>query len=145
MSDGHFLFNWAETDRVHHVSLATLGLRKGTYDVFDMLDTNAAPRSIDQTLDVTQAPHSVRVLKIINHEVPAHPPAAKIVEVATGKTGETLDFVAEAASEDNPVLHYRWNFGDGVSFAGCPVNPVSIQNVITIRFRQESQRGGALD
>lgn len=119
------IFNWTETARTHHVSLATLGLKTGSsYDVSDMLDTNALSRSIDQTLDVTQPAHSVRVFKIIDHAVPAHPPVAKIVEVATGKTGESLDFVAEAASEDNPVLHYRWNFGDGVSVEGRQVKHV---------------------
>jgi PKD repeat protein len=40
----------------------------------------------------------------------------------SGDAGETQHFVARAASQEEPVLAYAWDFGDGTSLVGAVVN-----------------------
>jgi PKD repeat protein len=68
-------------------------------------------------ISVSQPPHSVRVLKIIDSSIPAAPPIVTADHPSAGDTGDTLTF---AASERNgaPVLSYHWDFGDGITLEG---------------------------
>jgi hypothetical protein len=64
--------------------------------------------------------HSVRVLKIIDSKIPAAHPQVVTDHPSAGKAGETLVFSAKSAGED-PVLSYKWEFGDGVILQGGEV------------------------
>jgi alpha-galactosidase len=61
-----------------------------------------------------QPPHSVRVLKIVDAQIPASRPEAAANHPSEGKAGDAIRFSAENKGGD-PVLAYRWDFGDGVT------------------------------
>jgi alpha-galactosidase len=109
------IFNWTDKERAHHVSLSDLNLAASrSYTVTDVLAPQATAHSIDDSLDVTQPPHSVRMLKLVDQAIPPHPPIAKKSLPSTGTAGEKIDFIAEQSSPNDPIVHYRWDFGDGV-------------------------------
>lgn len=118
------IFNWTEAPRTHDLLLAQLGLSDGhTYEVADVLASlPASAMELEGTLHVTQPSHSVRLLKIIDKGMPGQMPDAKILAAKEAKTGANVDFNAGNATEDNPVITYRWNFGDGTMVDGQHVN-----------------------
>lgn len=113
------IFNWTETSRAHDLPLAQLGLSPtATYDVTELLDPSSSPTQVTGSLHVTQAPHSVRVFKFIDSSAPEQAPIAGILASATAATGVDVGFNTPDASSDNPVVAYRWDFGDGTSTDG---------------------------
>lgn len=113
------IFNWTEGARSHDLSLSQLGLSgKDTYDVTEVLAPAPQTSKAKTTLHVEQPAHSVRLLKLIDDSAPAKTPVAKIVSAADGNAGADLSFDAAEGSEDNPVLLYRWDFGDGTVAEG---------------------------
>ena len=113
-------FNWTETSRDHRLTRATLGLDpKGNYSVFEVMVKEGHPVPLAGTLDVQQAPHSVRIFKIVNTDIATHPPMATATVSSSGVAGQVLTFSSEQRDENNPVLSYTWNFGDGVTAAGA--------------------------
>jgi hypothetical protein len=116
------IFNWTEKARSHSVTLASLGLdASGSYTVTGVLDHEQASVSASTPLVVSQPPHSVRVLKIIDTAIPAQPPVVHSDHPASAKAGELISFSASAANSSDPVLSYQWDFGDGVSLKGAQV------------------------
>ncbi len=113
------IFNWTESSRSRDLPLAQLGLNDGhTYDVTEVLSPESSPSKVDGTLHVTQPAHSVRLLKLIDTAARAQTPVAKILSNTARSTGADAEFTAADASEDNPVLFYRWDFGDGTTAEG---------------------------
>jgi alpha-galactosidase len=114
------VFNWTEGRRSRQIRLADLGLtHTGGYtitDVFQQTPVDAA----SGTLAFEQPAHSVRVLKIIERDSPAPQFALAADCPAAGTTGAELPFAAHAEGRD-PVLSFRWNFGDGVEQDGFQV------------------------
>jgi hypothetical protein len=112
------VFNWTEHATRHVISLATLGLSAGdAYRVTDVLHAgDPAPFSAG-ACSIDLPPHSVRVLKIIDTSQPAVAPRIAIDCSAGSLSGQP---VACAATVKNgqPVVAYRWNFGDGTSTEG---------------------------
>ncbi|MFZ1944685.1 MAG: alpha-galactosidase [Acidobacteriaceae bacterium] len=116
------IFNWTEKARTHTVTLASLGLdANGSYTVTGEFDKKQTSISATKPLVVSQPPHSVRVLKIIDTAIPARPPVVHGNHPSTAKAGETISFSAAAADSSDPVLSYQWEFGDGVSLKGTQV------------------------
>ncbi len=117
------VFNWTEHPRTHQISMATLGLAPGpNSSITDILQPNDGSHPAGQTIAVTQPPHSVRMLKIVNGSVAAEAPVARITRPDGGKAGSTLHFSAEPAAPLQPILHYRWEFGDGTAMEGQSVS-----------------------
>jgi alpha-galactosidase len=115
------VFNWTEKSRAHHFDIAALGLAPGSYTIADVLDATDHPRSITTALDVTLPAHSAQVLKIINTQIPSHPPSAKAAFPSAGKAGEAITFTAEPATDADAIIHYSWELGDGVKLEGRSV------------------------
>ncbi len=116
------IFNWTDKARTHTVTLASLGLNAvGSYTVAGVLDGKRSSISASKPLVVSQPPHSVRVLKIIDTAIPARPPVVHTNHLSASKAGETITFSATAANSSDPVLSYQWDFGDGVSLNGPQV------------------------
>ena len=112
------VFNWTEDTRAHHISLADLGLSANkTYAITEVLDGQKIAQA-GGFLDISQPAHSVRVLKIVDASIPARPPMAKVTASATGEAGASIAFTAEETSPNDPILHYRWEFDDGVTVDG---------------------------
>ncbi len=116
------IFNWTDKARTHNVTLGSLGLNAaGSYAVAGVFDRKQSSISATTPLVVSQPPHSVRVLKIIDTAIPARPPVVHANHPSAAKAGETVSFSATAANSSDPVLSYQWDFGDGVSLKGSKV------------------------
>lgn len=113
------IFNWTENTRAHSIALATLGLpSQGEYAVLSVLDNKDAVQVENESIEVTQPAHSVRVLKIIDKNVAAHPPMPELEHGSHGIAGKPLMF---SAKPDSSVVRYSWDFGDGVILEGRSV------------------------
>lgn len=113
------VFNWTESSRTHTLSLPDLGLpAAGSYSIRDIFSGNELKPGSGQTLMLQQPAHSVRMLEIVNTSLPAAPLQFAVKMPAKAAAGESVAFAAQAAS-DEPILHYRWDFGDGVSLDGA--------------------------
>lgn len=113
------IFNGTEGARSHDLSLSQLGLSgNDTYDVTEVLAPAPQASKAQTTLHAEQPAHSVRLLKLISTNAPAKTPVAKIVSAGGGNAGADLSFDTAEGSEDNPVLLYLWDFGNGTVAAG---------------------------
>ena len=116
------IFNWTDKGRDHSVDLVAAGLpASGQYGVTDALDAKDVPTLKGDVLLVHQPAHSVRVLKIVDAEIPAARPEVNADHPAEGNAGATLTFTAHS-KEEEPVLSYQWDFGDGVILEGREVS-----------------------
>ncbi len=115
------VFNWTGETRGHTLGLDTLGLKaKGSYTATDVLRAGVVP--IDNgPLAITLAPHSVRMVKLIDTSVPETAPVFEVHAPADRQAGVLAEFHAAAGGADAPVLGYHWEFGDGVSADGTDV------------------------
>lgn len=114
------VFDWTESSRSHAIRLTKLGLDPaGKYTVSNVLEHQAAVPVEDGTIEITQPRHSVRVLKIIDENIPASAPKPKADHPESGKTGEPVSFHAEPAPG---AIHFAWRMGDGVTLEGATVS-----------------------
>lgn len=114
------VFNWTEMPRHHSLTRAMLRLDpNGSYAVSEVLKQASKPASLAAALDVQQPAHSVRIFKIVNTGVQAKTPAVTATVASSGKAGAAIEFQAASADKNNPVLHYTWDFGDGVTVDGA--------------------------
>ncbi len=61
------IFNWTDHSRTHSIALSRLGLKvTGPYEIFNVLDNRRIDVQDSSSLVVSQAAHSVQVLKLIN-------------------------------------------------------------------------------
>lgn len=112
------IFNWTERSIDHTIQMASLGLApSGHVDVLDVLENKEIDQPSAGTIKVSIQPHSVTVLKLIDRDVPVSAPAIAVTHAAGGSAGETLTFSAQC-TEGDPVVSYKWNFGDGVESEG---------------------------
>ncbi len=115
------VFNWTEIERKRSIDLSAAGLSgSGKYRISDVLDKQNHLSLTAGAVSFSQPPYSVRVLKIIDSNIPAVAPALTSDHSSVGKTGSTLTFAA-SDQNNNPVLSYRWDFGDGVILEGKSV------------------------
>jgi alpha-galactosidase len=116
------IFNWTDKARTHTVTLANLGLdAAGSYTATDVLNKKPSSISFSKSMVVSQPPHSVRVLKIVDTAVAAQPPVVHSDHPSAAKAGETISFSASDDSSRDPALSYQWDFGDGVTLKGAHV------------------------
>ncbi len=92
---------------------------KADYTVSEVLTQTSRSTPLAAALDVQQPPHSVRILKIINTNIPAKAPTITATVASSGKAGEPIAFEAASSDDNNPALHYTWDFGDGVTVDGA--------------------------
>lgn len=91
------------------------------YTVTDVLQGGTVPIR-DGAIAVSQPPHSVRVLKIVDSSIPEATPAFAVHGAGSSKAGEAVEFSVSASDDASPVLQYKWTFGDGVSGEGVKVS-----------------------
>jgi hypothetical protein len=114
------VFNWTDKSHSKIVSLTGLGLfAQGQYAITDIFDQKEIDSS-SGSLSLQQPSHSVRMLKIINRNVPATAPEITADCPHSGTTGESIGFSAHAGKA-YPALSYQWSFGDGVQLEGSHV------------------------
>jgi alpha-galactosidase len=116
------IFNWTDGERMRSVDLKSLGLKDaGAYQITEVFDGKPCCDAAAGKIDFTQAPHSVRMLKLIDKSIAAGPPACEVRAESPGKAGESLKFAVADTSKDEPILTCRWDFGDGVTLEGIKV------------------------
>ena len=112
------VFNWTEHTTDHTVRLEDLGLSTADhYILADVLEDKPFAQSAPGEVHIELAPHSVRVLKIINQAAQIQVPAVTVDHPAEGTTGDPVVFSAKQLNGD-PILTYHWSFGDGVQLEG---------------------------
>jgi alpha-galactosidase len=117
-------FNWTEKARERNIDLShDLGLQlHGHNQVTDVFDVNASVMNNLDSIVLKLAPHSVKVLKIIDTSVPAAASNVTVHAPDQAKAGENVQFSAAAEPSGVPVLAYRWDFGDGTRSDGAEVS-----------------------
>jgi hypothetical protein len=117
------IFNWTDKPRSRTIALSNLRIRAlHELRITDVFDGKALATANANSLDVDLPPHSARVLRIVNMDVPARPPTIKVEHMQSARTGEEVSFRAQPASSIDVVVSYRWNFGDGVALEGQEVS-----------------------
>lgn len=108
------VFNWTDNPRQRSLDMAAIGLSpSGEYKVTDVLEPSGTVDIGGSRLRFSQQPHSVRALKFINSQIAPEPPAVTLKAPESANVGVAVDFQAESSGE--PVLSFRWDFGDGVT------------------------------
>jgi hypothetical protein len=116
------VFNWTDKDRAHLLHLDAIALSAtGRYTITDVLDKNDSLSVRNGELSLHLPPHSVRVLKIVDEDISVSAPTVATDHPSNGNAGDTLAFSARD-QDDNPVLSYQWDFGDGVTLEGKSVS-----------------------
>lgn len=113
------LFNWSKQPRARVVDLAKLGLR-GQYHATEVFGTEDCCELSAGTIKLTQKPHSVRIIKLVDDKAAASL-AVDVRGPAKVTAGDTALFEVQASSQEEPVLSGHWNFGDGTSAEGLQV------------------------
>lgn len=114
------VFNWTESPRSHRFSLADLGLEaKDSFTASDVLRQDRPVNSVQGSLRIEeQAPHSVRLIKVVDNSMAPSIPVVKLQAASQGQLGVQTHVSAVVDPESTPVLTYDWDFGDGISGHG---------------------------
>ncbi len=114
------VFNWTEQPRSHQLKLSDLGLPAGhKFQATDVLDSSAAVALRNGAVQLDSIPrHSVRVIKLIDSQVPPAAPSLSAHVPAQANAGEIVSFTAQGDDAGVPALSYHWDFGDGSAADG---------------------------
>jgi alpha-galactosidase len=114
------IFNWTEHPRSHELRLEDLGLTsKNSFTASDVFHQDRQVSLSGGSLRIDQqAPHSVRLVKIIDSSMPPSAPSVSLQVPSQAQLGATVHFSASVAPDSAPALAYHWEFGDGVSAQG---------------------------
>ena len=118
------VFNWTEKEREHKFLFSDLfpSPALATHNtVSDVFGTGAAMAQNQASLSLTLPPHSVRMMKIIDTSIAASAPSVNVQAPKKIETGKPASFSAQDAADSEPVLSYRWDFGDGTGAEGSSV------------------------
>jgi len=128
------VFNWTGKRRRHRLILAEFGHSARDTEIRDVITDKLVPHAADGALVVEQPAHSVRVFKLLNPHAPMLRPAITAKRLRVGYSGEEEEFSLDPPGVEEPVLAYKWDFGDGVTAAGAnPVHAYTAPGVYTVR------------
>jgi alpha-galactosidase len=118
------VFNWTKIPRSHTLQLAELGLSAGpTLAASDILNSNAPIPLASGALRIqNQFPESVRVIKLIDTNIPAAAPTVQAQVPSAANAGETIHIAAQTEASSVPAVCYHWDFGDGTGASGPQVS-----------------------
>jgi alpha-galactosidase len=113
------VFNWTEHASRHVISLASLGLPPAAvYRISDVLRPKRPSPLSAGAFRIDLPAHSVRVLKIIDASRPVAMPRLAIDCPPASVSGQPV-VCAAGTQGGEPVLSYRWKFGDGTAVSGA--------------------------
>lgn len=114
------IFNWTDGPRPHELDVRQLGFAaNGPVEAMDIFHCDRTVHLGGGRLQIAeQAPHSVRLIKLVDSSVPVHAPSIKADIPAHGQTGASVEFRATVAPDSVPALRYVWDFGDGTHEEG---------------------------
>lgn len=118
------VFNWTKEARSHLFRLSDFNFRgEHSFTATDLLNQGTTVPVSGGTIQINnQAPESVKMIKIVDENVPAAAPtiSASVPDAATA--GATVKLSAQASADGVPAVAYRWDFGDGTSAEGPSVS-----------------------
>jgi hypothetical protein len=114
------VFNWTDKLRSHEFGIADLQLSANDdYKLYDVLhDDEPLPFDGQKVVVRDQAPHSVRLIKIVDESRTPEPPNVVIEAADHGKVNETVSFAVTSGAGGVPPLDCHWDFGDGIKLEG---------------------------
>jgi alpha-galactosidase len=118
------IFNWTKIPRTHAVKLSDLGLpAEHAFAGSDVLNENAAVSLAGGVVRIeSQAPESVKVIKLIDSTIPPTAPTVKVQPPSSANAGDTIRLSVPTESVGVPAIAYHWDFGDGISADGPQVS-----------------------
>jgi alpha-galactosidase len=118
------VFNWTKKNRSRELKLAELGLPGNhSFSATDVLNRAESVAINNSTLHIQdQAPESVRVIKIVDVNIPEAAPNITAQVPSTVNTGELFSASAQADAAGVPAVRYHWDFGDGTHTDGAKVS-----------------------
>lgn len=137
------VFNWTESSRTHTFSLAQFGLPAQQTTAVDVFTGSGAQIDHGQ-LEVTLPEHSVAMFRLVNTTVlPLHP-SVIAARPGPGHIDTQIEFNAAVSDPREPVLAYRWDFGDGVTCDGPhPVHAYTTAGTYRVRVTADFLNGSS--
>jgi len=137
------VFNWTENPRTHHFRLSDLALPGGhTYQFVDIFDPHHQWSLQNDSIEVQQAAHSVKLLKIIDSSIPPAPPSVVVEIPDHTRVNEVAQFSCRPDDGGVPAVAYHWDFGDGTSeHARQPIHTYTAPGEYTVRLAVEGVDG----
>ncbi|MGA7383127.1 MAG: PKD domain-containing protein [Terriglobales bacterium] len=138
------VFNWTDSARSHQFKLSDLGLPgEHPYSPSDIFRKDRSVFLEHGLIEIeNQAPHSVRLVKIVDTSVPAAAPSVSLKAPEQAQLGHMVELSAVVDPEGVPALRYHWDFGDGVSAHGPAVTHAYTRNgVYTVRVSVDGMDG----
>jgi len=123
------VFNWTESTRSHEFRLSDLGLPAASIDASDIFRKERPVSLAQGVLRIEdQAPHSVRLIKIVDNSLPASAPSVSLHAPTQAQLGAAVRVSAALDPESIPALAYHWDFGDGISAQGLSADHAYTRN-----------------
>lgn len=118
------VFNWTEHSTSHQFSPHDLGLATDDhYELVDVFDSRKPAVKQTGSIEIKdQPPHSVRLLKILNPQMPPSAPTVIAQVPASAPVSISLAFAAHGTGDTAPALAFHWHFDDGISAEGQSVS-----------------------
>src|SRR5215467_3926379 len=138
------VFNWTKKTRSRELKLSELGLPGNhSFSATDVLNRAESIAINNSTLRIQdQAPESVRVIKIVDANIPEAAPSITAQVPATVNTGELFTASAQADAGSVPAVRYHWDFGDGTNNDGAKISHAySREGEFTLRLTVEGVDG----
>jgi alpha-galactosidase len=140
------VFNWTDTVNSHTLSLREMGYSpKGNISVADIFHPERKVNISGDNLQIDgQAPHSVRLIRLIDDSLA---PAAPVIDMhapTTLQAGQSAAFRALTREASVPALRYAWDFGDGTEEEGSAVTHAYTRDgVFKVQLRVDGLDGMA--
>ena len=117
------VFNWTETTGTHRFSLSELKLSSGhTYQFVDIFEPSHHLSAKDNSIQLEQPAHSVKLVKIVDTSIPARGPSVTMQVPDHARVDEALQLSCSVEPVGVPALAYHWDFGDGTNQDGRQVS-----------------------
>lgn len=140
------VFNWTDKERSHLLSFSEIGYKAtGGVRATDVFRPDRKVELSGDGLRINaQAPHSVRLIKLVDTSVPAQTPIVKIQAPEKTNIGQSTEFRAATNSSGTPATQYHWDFGDGTGEDGAVVRHAYTRNgPYTVMLKAEGLNGAS--
>jgi alpha-galactosidase len=117
------VFNWTKMKRSHQLRLTDLGLPgQHNFAATDIFEPEQQIRIENASVLLENQPaESVRMIKLIDQDVPARAPVVSARVPSAVNTSQMFEVLADCSGSPVPVFQFRWDFGDGITKTGSKV------------------------
>jgi alpha-galactosidase len=117
------LFNWTKKPRSHDLKLSDLGFPDNhSFSASDVLNESESIAISNGVIQIqNQPPESVRVIRIVDGNIPEAAPTITVQVPSTVNAGGLFNLSAQTDPGGVPAVHYHWDFGDGTNTDGPTV------------------------